>query len=191
MAGSAPCDRAVKALVGDVPSPPPVVLTSRIADSPRSPRECGERCSQRRPGRWARSWRPTRPGAGKRVRTVLRDTAGEARLALSVRRRGSRSVGLEWRRSPFARSGGGPEWRWGRRSRGQGRGQRAVPPPGERLLCHSPIVRRISGYAGLWFPGKEKGSCTPRSWVFIGGRGGRAGEERPGSGSARISARLL
>lgn len=184
-AGSAPCDPGVKAPVGDVPAATPVVWTSRIADSPRSPRECGERCSERRPGRRARSWRPTRLGAGKRARTVLRD-GWRGPLALSGCRRGSHGARLQWRRSPFARSSRRPEWTRGRRSRGQGRGQRAVPPPGERLLCHSPIVRRISDYAGLWFPGKEKGSCTPGRGCLLGaGEGGRGRSAREGARRAQ------
>lgn len=80
-------------------------------------------------------------------------------------------------RVPAGDLGGGG----GRRSRGQGRGQRAALPPGERPLCHSPIVRCISDCAGLCCPGREKGRCPPGRGCLLGA--GRVGGGRgPGMG---------
>lgn len=121
-------------------------------------------------------------GAGERVQTVLRDTTGEA-LALRGAEAGATALGWSWKRSPSASSRRGREWRWGG---GVGGKEGDKEPPclrGERPLSQSPIVRRISDYAGLWCPREGEAELSSGSRVFVYlGRGRGSGGSRPGRG---------
>lgn len=120
-------------------------------------------------------------GAGKRVRTMLWDKAGEAPV-LRVRRRRSHSRRVEWRRSPSARSGRGQGG-----DGGGGAGARVgdkEPPCGRES---DPCVRRVLLFVGAQTTldsgalGGRRGPIPRAEGVRLcgareGGRGTLAGE---------------
>lgn len=171
-----PPDPSVKTPAGDLPLPSPVVSTSRITDcSPNSP---DERSSWRGSGALSTARGEGRALGWEEGAHRARDTVGEA-LALPVRRRRSHSPGLEWNRAPAGDEGG---------DGGRVREGDKEPPcrRGERPPCQSPIVRRVSDYAGLWCPREGDGELSSGPWVqssFIREAGVRAGNT--GRGRAR------